>query len=109
MGRALFIIPLIGSLLGALILVFALLSAKGAPQEASGAAVAIAVAVLPYVLCRSVQLMAQETRNKATDRLIEAIGAARGSTARAPSTEIARTPLDLSHAEPLSANKALDR
>lgn len=108
MGRVLFFLPLIGSVIGGLILLFTVGGAKGAPQEAAGAAIAMAVAVLPYVLCRSVQLMAQESRNSATDRLIEALRESRGAAPRA-SNEIARNPIDLSKIEPLSPHKELDR
>ncbi len=44
----------IGSVLGALFLVFALTIANGAPQEASAAAIAIAFAVIPYCMARAV-------------------------------------------------------
>lgn len=104
MGRALFFLPLIGAIIGGLILLFTLAGAKGAPQEAAGAAIALAVAVIPYVFCRSIQLMGQESRNSATDRLIAAIGASR-SGPTADVNEIARKPIDLSAMEPLSRMK----
>ncbi len=46
----------LGSLLGTLVLVFGLATSSGAPQEAAVAGIALALAVLPYVLLRAVQL-----------------------------------------------------
>lgn len=42
-----------GSIIGAFILFIGLFTAKGAPQEASAAAIAIAFAVIPYCLARA--------------------------------------------------------
>jgi hypothetical protein len=57
-----FVLPLLGSLLGGLILVGTLGSAQGAPQEAAGAAFACAAALLPYVFARSVEKMGSSRR-----------------------------------------------
>ena len=48
----------LGSVLGALVLVLGFVSAKGAPQEAAVAALAVALAVLPYVFMRAFQVSA---------------------------------------------------
>jgi hypothetical protein len=50
------VVSCIGSILGWLVLVVGFLSAKGAPQEAAVAGLAIALAVLPYTFFRAVQL-----------------------------------------------------
>ena len=47
-------LPLIGSILGALVLVFGLPSTEGAPQEAVVVAVSVALAIIPYVFARAV-------------------------------------------------------
>ena len=78
MGRLLFLLPLIGSIIGGFVFLLAVIGANGAPQQAAGAAMALAFAVLPYVFCRSMQLMGQESRDAATDRLVAAINSAAG-------------------------------
>lgn len=47
----------IASVIAGLILAWTLTSAKGAPQEASGAALAMAFAVIPYVFTRALEAM----------------------------------------------------
>jgi hypothetical protein len=47
----------VGAVLGMFELVVGLISAKSAPQEASVAAVAVAMAVLPYVLMRAMHIV----------------------------------------------------
>lgn len=44
----------IGAFIGGMILLFAVPFASGAPQEAAGAAIAIACAVIPYCMARAV-------------------------------------------------------
>ncbi|MDM0002739.1 hypothetical protein QTI24_29365 [Variovorax sp. J22P240] len=46
----------LGSLAGTLVLVVGFTMANGAPQQAAMAALAIALAVLPYVLFRAIQV-----------------------------------------------------
>lgn len=53
------IVAALGSVAGALILVLGMAAAKGAPQEAAIAAMAVAVAVIPYVIFRAVQVIKQ--------------------------------------------------
>ena len=50
----LWLFTILGCLLGALIGITGILAAKGAPQEASAAAIAVACAVIPYCLARAV-------------------------------------------------------
>jgi hypothetical protein len=49
----------LGSVLGVLILMSVLATAKGAPQEAAGAAIALCCAVLPYVFTRAFEAVSE--------------------------------------------------
>jgi len=53
-----------GAELGGIVLVLGFASAKSAPQEASVAALAIALAVIPYVFYRALQLSSQNSQAK---------------------------------------------
>ncbi len=57
MKKIFWIITIIGSGLGLLILIATLMGASGAPQEAAGAAIAVAFAVIPYCVARAVSEM----------------------------------------------------
>jgi hypothetical protein len=57
----LWVCTVLASVLAAVILVGALATAKGAPQEAAGAAIALCVAVIPYVFTRAVEGIGQVT------------------------------------------------
>ena len=52
--RGLWVLTILGSMLGAVIAFFGVIAANGAPQEASSAAIGIACAVVPYCLARGV-------------------------------------------------------
>lgn len=104
MGRILFVLPLIGSLIGALVLVVSIGGASGAPQEAAGAAIAIALAVIPYVLCRSIQIMGQESRASAASRVVDAITELRNSQPHL-TAPVYRAPPDLSRVQPLAPHR----
>lgn len=58
-----FVLVIIGAVLGALCLLFSFV-VGGAPQQAAMAATACAFAIIPYVLYRVVQLAASERRDK---------------------------------------------
>ncbi len=66
-------LSMVGSVVGALVLV----GGKGAPQEAAVAAIAVALAVLPYVFFRVLQLSAAKKRQaefyEAVQRSLDAI------------------------------------
>lgn len=70
----------VGAFIGVLVLVFGLASSKGSPQEAAVAAIAVALAVLPYVWFRVLQISADAAENrvrymavlKRLDNLLEA-------------------------------------
>jgi multisubunit Na+/H+ antiporter MnhE subunit len=57
MAKFTWVLSILGSILGAIILFFTLTTSKGAPQEAAGAAIALAFAILPYCLARAVTEM----------------------------------------------------
>ena len=55
--RLMWVLPILGAVAGAGMLALTLTSASGAPQEAAGAAIACAAAVIPYVLARAVDAL----------------------------------------------------
>jgi hypothetical protein len=56
-AKIFFLCTFIGCLIGGMFLFMAVTSANGAPQEAAGAAIAVAFAVIPYCFARSIQEM----------------------------------------------------
>lgn len=60
----LFVLAVIGSILGGLTLFFGGVFASGAPQQAAAAAMAVALPVIPYVLARAVQIITQDGAQK---------------------------------------------
>jgi len=52
-------VAMVGAFIGGCVLILSVLGANGAPQEAAGAAIAMALGVLPYVLARAVDEMAR--------------------------------------------------
>ncbi|MCW5648369.1 MAG: hypothetical protein KIS62_01350 [Ramlibacter sp.] len=56
MVQALYIVTLISSAIGGLVLIFGSVGAKSSPQEAAAAAIGIGLAVIPYVFARCVQI-----------------------------------------------------
>lgn len=53
MHTTLWIITVIGGLIGGFILITGLMSANGAPQEAAAAAAGVAFVVIPYCIARA--------------------------------------------------------
>lgn len=78
--KVIWILPIIGALLGALVFVLTIGSAKGAPQEAAGFAMAMALAVIPYVLVRAVQAMSTSSLEDDTRRVARATEHMAGTT-----------------------------
>lgn len=64
----LYVIAIIGAILGGITFVFGTVFASGAPQQAAVAAMAVALAVIPYVLARSVQIITQDGAKKRHDK-----------------------------------------
>ena len=67
MGKTFWIITLIGSGLGILTLIGTLMGASSAPQQAAGAAIAVAFAVIPYCAARAISEI--KTRDSGTNDL----------------------------------------
>ncbi len=59
-----YVVTLISACFGALTLIFGFGSARSAPQEAAAAALAIALAVIPYVFSRCVQISSDRKSSK---------------------------------------------
>jgi hypothetical protein len=55
MRSFLWVVTIIGSIIGVLVVVGGVAASKGAPQEAAAAAIGISLAVIPYCLARAVQ------------------------------------------------------
>jgi uncharacterized membrane protein YvbJ len=51
--RGLWVIAFLGAIFGAFVVFFGVVNANGAPQEASAAAIGIAMAVIPYCIARA--------------------------------------------------------
>lgn len=60
MRSFIYLMPLLGSIAGTLTLLVTWLGAKTAPQEAAGFAMACALAVVPYVFARAIDLARDE-------------------------------------------------
>jgi len=54
---------MIFAVIGAIVLIFGISGANGAPQEAAVAGIAIACAVIPYVIFRCMQIATQQERD----------------------------------------------
>lgn len=67
------VMSIIGSILGGIVLLLGFMGAKSAPQEAASAALAIALAVIPYVFFRVLQLSKHAEDTQAMRDALEAI------------------------------------
>jgi ABC-type phosphate transport system permease subunit len=56
----LWVCTIIGSLFGTLVFIVGVVFANGAPQEAAASAMAVALAVIPYVLARSAEALSNK-------------------------------------------------
>jgi hypothetical protein len=59
MAKFFWVLTVLGGLFSAFALTVTLASANGAPQEAAGAAVSCAIAIIPYVLARASEGLAR--------------------------------------------------
>ena len=66
----LWVVTIISSCIGGIILLFTLVSSSGAPQEAAGAAIAIAFTVIPYCIARAYEKLRQESLAKVLERVV---------------------------------------
>lgn len=64
-------LTVLAAIAAAIVLVFGMKSAQSAPQEAAIAAMAMAIAVIPYVLFRALQSMSQTDELTAIRQLLE--------------------------------------
>jgi len=77
-----YVVTLISTCFGLLVLIFGFSGAQSAPQEAAAAALAIALAVIPYVFSRCVQINSDRARSiKDAAALLEAVRSSRSDTA----------------------------
>lgn len=67
------VIPILGSIADGIVLPFGFIGAQSAPQEAASAALAIALALIPYVFFRALQLSKQSEDTQAMREALEAI------------------------------------
>ena len=74
------IITLICSALGGILLFDTFLSADSAPQQAAGAAMAVAIVVIPYVFSRAIAELLGSKGEEQNERIIEIL--------KKPSTDI---------------------
>jgi hypothetical protein len=72
MRTLIYLLPILGAVAGGIVVLLTLGGATSAPQEAAGYAMACALAVVPYVLARSIDLAGDEEeshRNRQTAAL----------------------------------------
>ena len=76
MNAFLFSLTGLGSVAGGILLAFTLVGSQSAPQQAAGAAIAIGLAVIPYVFSRCFQIATSESnRRDENKRLIDKLDA----------------------------------
>lgn len=63
MTTLLWIVTIIGSVLGAIALLFAMFGVNGAPQQGALAAIAVGLAAIPYCLARAASELSRENRS----------------------------------------------
>lgn len=64
MSQFVLILAFLGGVGGGISLFETMFRAASAPQQAAGAAIAVALAVIPYVMARSVQLTIEASRRR---------------------------------------------
>lgn len=69
--KALWVLTLLSAVAGAFLGIIGILEAKGAPQEASAAAIALAIAVIPYCFTRACEKVANVTQEQLTILMIQ--------------------------------------
>lgn len=66
--RYVWVFPILGALWGATYLFAAMFNAESGPQQAAGAAVAAALAIIPYVVARAVDGIGRVGDRESLDR-----------------------------------------
>lgn len=82
--RILWLLPILGAVAASFILLLTFTMTKGAPQEAAGAALACAVAIIPYVLCKALIGLFSQTPGARADRIVAAIERGQRSSGPTP-------------------------
>lgn len=63
MRTLVYLMPLLGSIAASIVFLLTIARAESAPQEAAGFAMACALAVVPYVFARAIDLARDEVEN----------------------------------------------
>jgi hypothetical protein len=81
----LYVVTLLSATIGGLVVLLGVGGAHGAPQEAAAAAIGLALAVIPYVFTRSVQISRDRTEQlDQLKRIASLLEGARSSGSAAP-------------------------
>jgi hypothetical protein len=98
--KLLWILVLLGSVVGGFILIGGFTSANSAPQEAAAAGLALACAVIPYCLVRSIQELARDTFERdelrTQTRLLASLANSGGENRTVGPVEVANDSNDIS-------------
>jgi len=70
--RIVYVLPILGAIAAAFVMLLVSASAGSAPQEAAGYAMACALAVVPYVFARAVIALFDDSPRVNTDRIVAA-------------------------------------
>ena len=71
--KFLWVVTLLSSIGGGLVILLTLATSKGAPQEAAGYAMACALCVVPYVFTRAAQALSRTDPKVHVDRILAAL------------------------------------
>lgn len=71
--KTLWLLPIIGAVLASLVFLLTLAGSSSSPQEAAGYAMAVALAVIPYVLTRCVYAMTETKLDTDVTRIASAV------------------------------------
>jgi len=76
MTQLLYCITLLASVVAAAVLFLTFAGTASAPQQAAGAAMAVAIAIIPYVFSRCVQItVSEKNRREENQRLVDRLDA----------------------------------
>ena len=71
--NAVWLFPIIGAVFGGLTILFTMVGASTAPQEAAGYAMACALAIVPYVFARAMHMLHAPKLSEEINKVIKAI------------------------------------
>lgn len=75
-----YLLTILGGILGTFVLVVSAFSSAGAPQQAAGAAIAVALVAIPYCMARAFEKFRQEPIAKTLERLLRTDQGSSGRT-----------------------------